>query len=51
MRCERTRRKPRAYARKRFNRLKRNVGELTMDLDIMHEAARLRPTTQGTSAE
>ena len=33
------------------NRLKRKVGELTMDLDIMRAAARLRPTTPGTSAE
>jgi hypothetical protein len=33
------------------NRLKHKVGELTMDLDIMREAARLRPTTSGTSAE
>jgi len=29
------------------NRLKRKVGELTMDLDILREAARLRPTTPG----
>jgi transposase-like protein len=27
------------------------VGELTMDLDILREAARLRPTTPGTSDE
>ena len=33
------------------NRLKRKVGELTMDLDILREAARLRPTTPGTSDE
>jgi hypothetical protein len=33
------------------NRLKRKVGELTIDLDILHEAARLRPTTPGTSDE
>ena len=30
------------------NRLKRKVGELTMDLDILREAAK-RPTTPGTS--
>ena len=33
------------------NRLKRKVGELTMELDILREAARLRPTTPGTSDE
>jgi transposase-like protein len=33
------------------NRLKRKVGELTIDLDILHEAARLRPTMPGTSDE
>jgi len=33
-----------------INRLKRKVGELTMDLDILREAAR-RPTTPGTSDE
>ena len=33
------------------NRLKRKVGELAIGLDILHEAARLRPTTPGTSAE
>ena len=27
------------------NRLKRKVGELAMDLDILREAARLRPIT------
>ena len=32
------------------NRLKRKVGELTMDLDILREAAK-RPTTPGTSDE
>jgi hypothetical protein len=32
------------------NRLKRNVGELTMDLDILREAAK-RPTVPGTSNE
>ena len=34
-----------------LNRLKRNVGELTMDLHILREAARLRPTAPGTSDE
>jgi transposase-like protein len=33
------------------NRLKRKVGELTMDLDVLREAARQRPTTPGTSDE
>ena len=33
------------------NRLKRKVGELTMDLDIVRTANRLRPTTPGTSDE
>jgi transposase-like protein len=33
------------------NRLKRKVGELTMDLDILREAAKQRPTTPGTSEE
>jgi transposase-like protein len=32
------------------NRLKRKVGELTMDLDILREAAK-RPTAPGTSDE
>jgi transposase-like protein len=32
-------------------RLKREVGELTMHLDILREAARLRPTTPGTLDE
>jgi transposase-like protein len=36
--------------REEINRLKREVGELTMDLDILREAAR-RPTTPGTSDE
>jgi hypothetical protein len=31
--------------------IKRKVVELTMDLDIPREAARLRPTTPGTSDE
>jgi len=34
-----------------INRLKRKVGELTMDLDILREASRQRPTTPGTSDE
>jgi transposase-like protein len=34
-----------------LNRFKRKVGELTMDLDILREASRLRPTTPGTSDE
>ena len=34
-----------------INRLKRKVGELTMDLDILREAAKQRPTTPGTSDE
>jgi transposase-like protein len=32
-----------------LNRLKRKVGELTMDLDILREAVRLRPTTPDDS--
>ena len=34
-----------------INRLKLKVGELTMDLDILREAAKQRPTTPGTSDE
>jgi transposase-like protein len=34
-----------------LNRFKRKVGELTMDLDILRTAARLRPTMPGTSDE
>src|SRR5215470_13988441 len=33
------------------NRLKRKVGELTMDLDILREAAKGRPTTPETFNE
>jgi hypothetical protein len=33
------------------NQLKRKVGELTMDLDILRTANKLRPTTPGTSDE
>jgi transposase-like protein len=40
-----------ALREEEINRLKRKVGELTMDLDIVREAARQRPTTPGTSAE
>jgi hypothetical protein len=39
-----------AWREEEINRLKRKVGELTMDLDILREAAR-RPTTPGTSDE
>jgi transposase-like protein len=40
-----------ALREEEVNRLKRKVGELTMDLDILREAARPRPTTPGTSDE
>jgi transposase-like protein len=40
-----------ALREEEVNRLKRKVGELTMDLDILREAARLRPTWPGTSTE
>jgi transposase-like protein len=33
------------------NRLKRKVGELTMDLDILREAAKVRPTPPETFSE
>ena len=39
-----------ALGEEEVNRLKRKVGELTMDLDILREAAN-RPTTPGTSDE
>ena len=39
-----------ALRQEQINRLKRKVGELTMDLDILLEAARLHPTTPGTFA-
>jgi transposase-like protein len=39
-----------ALREEEINRLKRKVGELAMDLDILREAAR-RPTTPGTSDE
>ena len=38
-----------ALREEEINRLKRKVGELTMDLDILREAARQRPTTPGTT--
>jgi transposase-like protein len=34
-----------------LNRYKRKLGELTMDLEILRTAARLRPTTPGTPDE
>jgi len=40
-----------ALREEEVNRLKRKVGELTMDLDILREASRQRPTTPGTSDE
>jgi hypothetical protein len=40
-----------ALREEEFNRLKRKVGELTMDLEILQTAARLRPTTLRTSDE
>jgi len=40
-----------ALREEEINRLKRKVGELTMDVDILREAARLHPTTLGTSDE
>jgi transposase-like protein len=39
-----------ALREEEVNRLKRKVGELTMDLDILREAAK-RPTMPGTSDE
>ena len=39
-----------ALREEEVNRLKRKVGELTMHLDILREAAK-RPTTTGTSDE
>jgi transposase-like protein len=39
-----------ALREEEINRLKRKVGELTMDLDILREAAR-RPMAPGTSEE
>jgi len=40
-----------ALREEELNRLKRKVGELTMDLDILRTANRLRPMTPGTSDE
>jgi transposase-like protein len=40
-----------ALREEEVNRLKRKVGELTMDLDILQVAARQRPTPPGTSDE
>jgi hypothetical protein len=40
-----------ALREEEVNRLKRKVVELTMDLDILREAAKQRPTTRGTSDE
>ena len=40
-----------ALREEEIGRLKRKVGELTMDLDILREASRQRPTTPGTSDE
>jgi len=34
-----------------FKRLQRKVGELTMDLDILREAMKVRPCVPGTSPE
>ena len=38
-----------ALREEEINRFKRKVGELTIDLDILREAARLRPMMPGTS--
>jgi transposase-like protein len=40
-----------ALREEELNRFKRKVGELTIDLGILQMAARLRPTTPGTSDE
>ena len=40
-----------ALREEEVNRLKRKVGELTMDLDILREAAKVRPTTPRTFSE
>jgi transposase-like protein len=40
-----------ALREEELNRLKRKVGELTIDIDILHEAARQRPALPGTSNE
>jgi hypothetical protein len=40
-----------ALREEEVNRLKRKVGELTMDLDILREAAKVRPTMPGMSTK
>ena len=40
-----------ALREEEFKRLQRKVGELTMDLDILREAMKLRPSMPGTSQE
>ena len=40
-----------ALREEELNRYKRKLGELTMDLEILRTAARLRPTLPGTSEE
>jgi transposase-like protein len=40
-----------ALREEELNRFKRKVGELTIDLDILRTAARLRPTMPGTPDE
>jgi len=40
-----------ALREEELNRLKRKVGELTIDIDILREAARQRATLPGTSNE
>jgi transposase-like protein len=40
-----------ALREEELNRYKRKLGELTMDLEILQTAAKLRPTTPGTSDE
>ena len=40
-----------ALREEELNRYKRKLGELTMDLEILRTAAKLRPTTPGTSDE
>ena len=43
--------KDEALREEELNRYKRKLGELTMDLEILRTANRLRPTTPGTSEE
>jgi transposase-like protein len=40
-----------ALREEEIKRLQRKIGELTMDLDIMQEAAKVRPSLPGTSQE